>query len=281
MTASKDRPGIRVSILAIMIFQICALFARSILDLTLVRKGIDRSVSNDLSYLVVPPILALLLCPYLRQHKDALLGLLRVSHLTFRVAAFSIVLGLLMRLTYWALLTVLMWTGLVGNDDPDAIVGPILGFGCPPLPVLMFSLVTMSLLVPIVEEVVNRGLLLHALLNRGTIAAVIISALLFTLMHKPGSYAVAFTIGLFLAVQALNSRALWAPLLTHGAYNFAATIHWDCFQIVWNPPVLDQTLATAAYVAAPVALTGVLLCCWLVSKRAIGARTPRLPAKSA
>ena len=281
MTRRRDRPEIRVSILAIMIFQVCALFARVALDRTLVGKGVDRSVSNDLSYLVVPPILTLLLYPYLRQHKDALLSLLQLSRLTLRRAAFSILLGLSMSVTYWAILTVLMWIGLVGNEDPNASVGPIVNFGCPPLPMLMLSIVMMSLLVPIVEEVINRGLLLYSLLRRGTIVAVVISAILFALMHKPGSYAVAFTVGLFLAAQALNSRTLLAPILTHGAYNLAATIHWDCFQIVWNPPVSDQTLTAAAQVAAPVALAGVLLCCWLVSKKAIGARTPRLPASSA
>jgi membrane protease YdiL (CAAX protease family) len=277
MAGSEMRPTVRASVAVIMVFQVCALFARGALDIVLVRKGLDRSISNDLSYLIVPPILAVLLIPYLRQCKGPLLGLLRPGDLTARLIVLSVSLGLLLRMTYFAFLTLLMRAGVVVNDDTTALAGPVFGFGCPPLTVLAFSVAIMSFAVPIVEEVVNRGLLLHTMLDRGRFPAVIISAFLFAAMHKPASYVIAFSIGVLLAVQTLNSRTLWASLLTHGAYNLAATIHWDCFRIVWNPPPSDPGLVTASRIAAPVALGGAMLCCWLVSKQAIGARRPRLP----
>lgn len=273
MPTNESRPAFRVSILAIALFQVCALFARSAFDIYLVRNGTDRAIANDLSYLVVPPILAAFLYPYLRQHARVLSDLFRFRSLTFRLSVLALLLGLSMRVTYWALLTVCVWAGVIGNGDPDAIAGPFLAFACPPLPVLALSVVTMSLLVPAVEEIVNRGFVLHALLSRGTATAVILSALMFALTHKPGTYVVAFTIGLLLAVQALNARTLWAPLVTHGSYNLAAIVDWDCFRIIWNPPVADPALDAAAAIAAPIAVAGMLLCCWLVGRQAIGARS--------
>jgi membrane protease YdiL (CAAX protease family) len=277
MTVETGRPVFRVSILAIMLFQVCALFARSTLELFLVSNGSDRAVANDLSYLVVPVILAALLYPYLRQHWHALASLFRPCQLTLRLCFLSLLLGFSMRVTYWAILTVLIRLGLIKNDDPGAIVGPILGFGCPPLLVLGLSFFVMALLVPIVEEVINRGFLLHALLRKGAIMSVGLSACLFAIAHRTDTYLVAFVAGLFFGAQVLNSRTLWAPLLTHAAYNASATFHWDCFQIIWNPPASDPGLAAVTRVAAPVAVLGTLICCLLVSKRAIGARPPRSP----
>jgi membrane protease YdiL (CAAX protease family) len=272
MTAETIRPVIRVSVFAIIVFQVCGLFARSALDLALVRSGTNRAVANDLSYLVVPPLLIFFLYPYLRQHRDTLVGLLRPAQLSARLCCLSLLLGVLMRVTYMAILTVLMWAGFVRNDDPDAIAGPIIGFGCPPLLVLSLSLFVVSFLVPFVEEVINRGLLLHALLPRGVVTSVVVSAGLFAAMHEPGTYPGAFVSGLFFGVQMLNARTLWAPLLTHSAYNATATISWDCTQIIWNPPQEDAVLGAVTQVAVPLATLGVLVCCLLVSKKAIGAR---------
>jgi membrane protease YdiL (CAAX protease family) len=277
MTGETGRPVFRISILAIMLFQVCALFARSALELFLVDDGSDRAVANDLSYLVVPPILAALLYPYLREHRHALASLLRPCRLTLRLCCLSILLGFSMRVTYWAILTVLIWLGLIRNDDPGAIVGPVLGFACPPFLVLALSFFVVALLVPIVEEVINRGFLLHALLPKGTLVSVGVSACLFAVAHRTDTYLVALVAGLFLGVQALNSRTLWAPLLAHAAYNASAIFHWDCFQIIWNPPPSDPGLAAVTRVAAPIAILGTLTCCFLVSKRAIEARPPRSP----
>jgi membrane protease YdiL (CAAX protease family) len=277
MEGNARRPVFRVSVLAIMLFQVCALFTRSALDISLVKRGMDRAVANDVSYLVVPPILAAFMYPYLRRHWNALRSLFQPRALTLRLFVLAVILGLLLRLTYWAVLTILIWAGVIRNDDPDAVTGPLLGFECPPLSVLALSVVTMSLLVPVVEETINRGFLLHALLQKGLFTSVVLSALLFTVAHKPGTYVVAFSIGIFLAVQAINARTLWAPLVTHSTYNLAAVIDWDCFQLIWNPPIADPLLLATTKVAAPIAGACVILCCWLVSKKAIGEQSPRLP----
>ncbi|MEX2125160.1 MAG: CPBP family intramembrane glutamic endopeptidase [Woeseia sp.] len=252
-----------------------ALVARSALELSLMYNGYGRAFAEDLSYLVVPPILLVLMFPYLKRCKGALLGLLRRADLTCRVVALSIVLGLTLRLIYWATLTALIWLGVVSNDDPNAVGGPIIGVECPPRQVLMLSFVVSAFLIPIIEEVGNRGFVLHALLPRGVILSVIISALLFAVMHKPGSYVFAFFGGLFFAMQVLNYRTLWAPIIAHAAYNAAAVVDSECFRIVWNPPISDPTLSTLGMLSAPLALVGILVATFLVSKTAAGARKAR------
>jgi len=280
MAAVAARTVFRVSIGAIMTFQICALFARSALDASLVGNGTDPAVANDLSYLIVPPILAVLMYPCLKQHRHVLAGLLATRHLGLRLCCFAVLLGILLRVTWWSVLTVLIWMGLVRSGEPDAIVGPHFAFDCPPPSVLGLSLFIMAILIPLIEEVINRGFLLHALLAKGALVSVVVSSCLFAIMHRPESYIPAFVIGIFLGVQCLSSRTLWAPILTHAAYNAAATFHWDCFQIIWNPPEGDPALAAAGRIAAPVAVAGILICCVLVSKKAIGAPSPRSPGCS-
>jgi membrane protease YdiL (CAAX protease family) len=275
MTAEAARPVFRVSIGAIMAFQIFALFVRSALDASLVGNGADPAVANDLSYLIVPPILMMLMYPYLRQHRHLLAGLLGTHRLTLRLCFLAVLLGILLRVTWWSVLTVLIWMGWLRNGDPDAIVGPHFAFDCPPLSVLALSFFVMAILIPFIEEVINRGFLLHALLAKGAVVSLVVSSCLFASMHRPESYIPAFVIGMFLGVQSLSSRTLWAPILTHAAYNAAATFHWDCFQIIWNPPEADPALAAAGRIAAPMAVGGILICCFLVSKKAIGAPSPR------
>ncbi len=264
------RPVFGVSVIAIMIFQVAALFARSMLELSLMDDGYSRAIAEDLSYLVVPPILLVLMFPYLKRCKDPLLSLFRRADLTLRLVVFSVLLGLTLRLTYWATLTVLIWLGVVGGNDPAASTGPIFGFGCPELPVLLLSLGVMALMVPLMEEVIHRAFIVHALLPKGFLVSIIVSALLFALMHKPSTYAVSFFAGVFFAIQLLNYRTLWASMITHATFNAAAVLDWDCLILVWNPPASDPAFSAIATISIPVALAGLVFAALLVSKKAAG-----------
>ncbi|HUD97592.1 MAG TPA: CPBP family glutamic-type intramembrane protease, partial [Woeseiaceae bacterium] len=159
-------------------------------------------MANDLSYLIVPPILLVLMFPYLRMCKNSLRELFAPSRLTARVVVLSIMLGLVLRLTYWASLTLMIGTGLIKNDDPNAITGPILGFECVSLPVLVLSLAVMTVVVPVVEEVMHRGFILYKMMSRGTVPAIVFSAFYFAIVHESGTYIPAFFAGIVLAVQA-------------------------------------------------------------------------------
>lgn len=271
----QPRPAFRVSLTAIVLFQVAALFARSMLDLRLRRGGMDAAVANDLSYLVVPPILLVLMLPYLRRCKDSLGRLFDRRRLTLRVVACSVALGLTLRLMWWASTTFLIGIGAFRNEDPEAVVGPIIGFGCPPPAVLMLSFAVMAMLVPVTEELVHRGYVLYAALPFGRHVAVIGSAAFFALMHPVASYAATFAGGLALAMQALNYRALWGPIVTHATYNAAAVVDWDCFSLIWNPSPDDPLLLNLAWLSIPTMVAGGWLVTLLVQDKGTGANSPR------
>ena len=137
----------------------------------------------------------------LRQHGVFLLTLLRRQDLTIRLVVWSVILGITLRLTYWGGLVSLVSFGVLHNDDPAAVVGPVISFGCPEPGVLALSFLVVSVLTPIVEEVLNRGLILQTLLHHRKLFAVVLSSALFAIMHHPQAILVAFLVGLFLAVQ--------------------------------------------------------------------------------
>lgn len=255
----ETRPAFEVSITAIMTFQVAALFARSALEPALVDYGYGEAAAGDLSYLVVPPILLPLMYPYLARCRVSLRALLHPTELTMRVVLSGVALGLTLRALRWSTLTLLIWLGVLGNQDPNTIAGPLLGFDCPPATFLLLSFAVMALLIPVIEEVVNRGFILHALLPRGKIPAVALSAVLFAAMHAPSSYAITFAVGIVFAVQTLNFRTLWAPIVAHATYNAAAIIDWECFRIVWNPPQSDPVLEKLGMLSTAVTVIGALL----------------------
>ena len=272
------RPVFRVSVSAIVLFQVAALFARSMLDLSLQRSGMDPSVANDLSYLVVPPILLVLMFPYLRRCRHSLRELFAPHRLTLRVVACSVALGLTLRLIWWASTTFLLSLGIF-RESNHPIVGLIIGFECPPTLILALSFLVMAGLIPLIEEVVYRGYIMHAILQRGTHVAIIMSALIFGFLHE-SPYVTAFLVGIFLALQAVNYRALWGPIITHATFNGAAVFDWDCFRIVWNPPVSDPVLAKLMWLALLACVGGTGLAMFLASEKAAGAKTlPRPPQR--
>lgn len=271
------RPVFHVSITAICLFQVAALFSRSMVDLRLQRNGIDPAVANDLSYLVVPPILLALMFPYLRRCRDGLHELFSPRALTLRVVACSVALGLTLRLLWWASTTFLIGVGFFREDGSDAIVDPVIGFRCPQLSVLALSLFVVGVVIPITEEAVHRGFVLHGALRYGRRVAILGSAALFALMHVVDSYAAAFVAGLVFALQALNYRALWGPVIAHATYNAATVIDWDCFRIVWDPLPSDPVLVGLTWASVPVMLAGIRATVFLVGGKAAGAasRPPR------
>ena len=265
------RPVFQVSVVAIMLFQVAALFARSRLELSLVEQGTREAVAKDLSYLVVPPILLVLMFPYLKRCKTQLLSLFRLSALTWRLVWLSLALGLTLRVLRWSILTLLIRAEMVGNKDPNAPIGPLIDFACPAPPLLLLSLAVSALAIPIIEEAINRGFILHTLLEKGAALSIGMSALLFALMHPPSSYIHAFIIGALLGIQALNYGTLWGPAIAHAAYNAAAVFDWECLRIVWNPPASDPQLVKLSAIAAPVAVLGVCLVLFIVTRNSAGA----------
>lgn len=272
MSLSIARPVFQVSVAAVMLFQVAALFARSRLELSFVEDGMQVAVAKDLSYLVVPPILLVLMYPYLERCKKHLFAMFQPSGLTWRIVWLSLLLGLTLRVLRWSVLTLLIRAGVLVNADPNAPVGPIIDFACPAAPLLLLSLGVSAVAIPVIEETINRGLILHALLHKGVGLAIGMSAVLFALMHPPSSYLHAFIIGTLFAIQAINYGNLWGPTIAHAAYNAAAVLDWECFRIIWNPTASDPHLIKLSLIAAPAGALGVCLALFIVTRKSTGAR---------
>lgn len=258
---------IRAPIIAIMIFQLAALFARAFLEVRLMDSGEPKPFAQDLSYLVVPPILIILMYPVLRQHWPFLRSLLRRQDLTLRLILLSVLLGATLRMTFWGGLISLTSFGVLRNTDPDAIVGPAISFGCPDPGVLTLSFLVASLLIPVTEELLNRGLILQTLIHKGRFVGIVLSSALFAIAHDPQAILVAFVGGLFIGVQMINCKTLWGPVITHATYNAVATVDWECMSVQWNPLVPTSAMTGAGLIATALAFVGTLFCVLLVLQK--------------
>jgi membrane protease YdiL (CAAX protease family) len=242
------KPLLRAPILAILVIEFAVLVARAFLETRLIDGGLPNA--RDLSYLVVPPLLIVLMYPILRQHGQFLLSLLRRQDLTLRLIVLSVTLGITLRIAYWGGLISVVSFGVLHNDDPDAVIGPVIRIGCPEANILALSFLIGVILTPLIEETINRGLILQSLIHRGKILAIASSSFLFAIAHNPQAMLLAFLIGLFLAAQLINHKTLWAPIITHASYNAVSILDWECMSTQWNPLVPTPSMTAIGLIAA-------------------------------
>jgi membrane protease YdiL (CAAX protease family) len=250
-----------------MIFQVAALFARAFLEIRLIDSGESQPFARDLSYLVVPPILIILMYPILCRHGSYLRSLLRRQDLTVRLIATSVLLGFALRMSFWGGLISFVSFGVLRNTGPNAVAGPVISFGCPDPGILALSFVVVSFLIPVTEEIIHRGLILQSLLHRGKILAIVLSSALFAIAHDPQAIAVAFLGGLFLGVQLINCRALWGPLITHATYNAMAILDSECVSTQWNPIDTTSAIVSTGLLGAALVVVGISLSIILVRRK--------------
>lgn len=236
---------VRAPIIGVTIFLACALMVRAFLQIELGKLGYAQNFAKDLSYLVVPPILALLLLPILRANANALQRLFARDGLHMRDILRAITIGLLARAAFWCWLVFRVSTGVSGGSSV-VIAEPEFSFACPPAAEFLLGLLVWIGLVPLVEELTHRGLIQGSLLHRGRWSAIVISTLIFTAFHAPTTMPVAAVMGLILALQFANSGTLWAPLITHATYDGLIQFDWHCLRGAWNPAAADLPLLAPA-----------------------------------
>jgi membrane protease YdiL (CAAX protease family) len=266
------RPVFCASASAILVFVIAAHFARAVAEHWLIGAGAHPSMVKELSYPVVPVVLGILMYPYLRLNWTSCRLLLRRVDLSFRLVVYSVSLGVLMRIGSWAAIITLVSFDLAGNRLAEPVNGPVFSLVWPMMPEILLGFVVMCLLVPMTEEVVHRGFLLHSLLARGEAAAVVVSAAIFAASHPPQTYVLSFLAGLFLGMQTLSYRTLWAPFITHATFNAAMVIDQNFFYMVWSPAHPSATLTYAGVVALVITFVSICACTFLASEKAAGAR---------
>jgi membrane protease YdiL (CAAX protease family) len=214
-----------------------ALLARSWLQSTLLQHGSPPYLAADLSYLIVPPLLALLLTPILYSRLSLLRALFRVDALSLRLVLIAITIGLLLRIAWWSKLLAGVALGIYADNGIAQVLRPTLAFECPAASAMLLGLAVTVVLVPIVEETINRGLLQSSLSHLGPLLAIPAAAFIFAISHRSTSWTFVFGAGLVLGVLFWKTQTLWLSLATHASFNGLALFDWRCLQGQWNPPV--------------------------------------------
>ncbi len=223
MTAAR---AIRVSILVLLLFQVAALFGREFARRQLLDRGVDGDLAKDLSYLVLPVVLGVLMWPILREHRDHLRWIFRRSALSWRIVFSGLLAGLLLRAAWW-LKTLL-------RIDPIPATAPVFRFDCPPPLTLVVATAVTVVVTPLIEEAVHRGLLTSGMLDRGKWFAVVVSSLLFAAFHPLSGFVFVFFAGVVFALQYLRTGAAWLSLVTHATYNGLLILDWRCLSTQWG-----------------------------------------------
>jgi membrane protease YdiL (CAAX protease family) len=201
-----------------------------------------------------------------------LLGLLSSQILDVPVTALDLPLMLLNSLLAIVILTALRWWRAAGFNAPSAwqnlhfLILPVLLLLAPALllqlqlpPANRFiALVVVTLLIGFQEEAIFRGVLLHALRTRGILQAVLISALLFGIIHANSFFVgrdplfvlsqiiASFLGAIGLAALRLRINSIW-PLIGLHALNdlvqFVATGGIEAQVVAIYIPILKIAIA--------------------------------------
>ncbi|MFR9650473.1 MAG: CPBP family intramembrane glutamic endopeptidase [Rikenellaceae bacterium] len=135
----------------------------------------------------------------------------------------------------------------------------------------VYMLITVSVVAPIFEELICRGVILESIRSkRGAWAACVISALIFGVIHiSPQSMLNAFVIGLLLGFLYLRTNSIIAPIVIHSLNNLLSylLLIMGISELTLSELVKNHTLYMIIYIIA----CGVLLFSFIGVSRYINA----------
>ena len=263
--AEQTSHEITVSIPVIMLFQAAALIIRSLVQIKMIDNGSDAIVAKHLSALIGFGLLAVLMWPIIRETWPVVRGQFRRPASWFRMILTSATLGIILWLAQMlAMLALepLEWTNRGSLTHPST---PIYQFACANPIILLLAIPVMSIFTPLVEEVINRALILPRLLPRGKTFAIFLSALLFAVLHKPGGMPFAFIFGVFVATQMLHCCNLWAVVITHGVANLMIIVSNLCVSGFWLPGEITWGLMSPPTLIILSLVTCLIAASWLAT----------------
>ena len=235
MVRMKPPSPPRIHVVALLLATVLALFIRAWLQIQLVEDGIPRLQAADLSYIAALPVFVLLAFPVLRNDKSFIARQFRAADISLRVVLVSIVIGLLFRIAWWSQLVARISFGFASSDAGVTNVGPTLTYHCPPLGIIGLGVLVSAVLIPVIEEVVHRGYVQSTLRCRRPVFSVLLSTLIFMVLHRMADWNFAFVAGAMLGTMYWLSGSLWAPVIAHGVINLTPQLTWRCMSLQWNP----------------------------------------------
>ena len=265
----------RTTLIAVLVAMTAALVARSVLQVQLLNDGVQRYLAADISYLLVPVVMACLLFPLWRTERPFLAAQFQLSDLSGRIVVRALTIGLLIRIIWWCQLVAGTSFGIYQSTESAAVVGPVFSFQCAAPAVVALGVLVMAVLTPAIEETVSRGYVLSALQRRGFLVSVIVSALVFAVFHRLGSWPFAFFAGLVLGTQYWSAESLWPSLITHATVNGLILIDWRCLSGQWNPRLEDLPVVQPGLIAMVIGIVCLGVLFVMLRKMATGAHRPR------
>jgi membrane protease YdiL (CAAX protease family) len=267
-------PISRTTLLAVIVAITAALVGRSWLQVVFLDDGMHSQTAADLSYLLVPVVIALFLFPLWPGQKQFLASQFRRGDLCLRVMLRALAIGVLIRVMSWCELVAGVSFGLYSSTDANAVVGPSFSFRCASVELVLLGFLVMAVLVPMIEEIVHRGYVMSALRHRGYIVSLLISAVFFAVFHPMSSWLFAFLAGLIFGTQYWITRSLWPSLISHATVNGLIQIDWRCLSGQWNPPAKDVPLILPGFLAVGVLVVCVAALLAMIQKMATEVKHP-------
>lgn len=265
VSTTNTRPGL-IKVVAVLLAATSALFARAWLQTKLLAGGALHDYAADLSYLIVPVMLCIMLAPLLYEDRHFLARQFTRASISPRIVLYAILVGVLLRLVSWTKLVAAVSFGVHRNTDPAAVEGPLFHFQCSSPAVVALGFLVMAIMVPLIEEVVHRSYVQSHLRHRGAVIAVLVSALVFAAFHRPSTWSFSFIAGIVFGMQYWISGSLWPSLLSHATVNALILADWRCLGTQWNPPAAELPLLLPGGLSIGLLAASIAAIAWLLKK---------------
>jgi membrane protease YdiL (CAAX protease family) len=233
----------------VLLFQFSSLMVREYVRLRLLQGGTAPDRAELLSAVAGFLMLGVLLAPLLVPVRKHLFDLFRKPADWRRIAVQALAIGILLRGAAWCIAIAAAYLGMHGplSSTPS---GPFFWWRCPSWNYLLLSLTVLALLTPVVEETLNRGVILGSLLAGKRQMAIPLSAALFAGFHAPNNLAIAFLFGITAARMMIRDRRLLGPVMAHATFNGLTLLDWDCLNGSWSPANASLPAAVTLVIAA-------------------------------
>jgi membrane protease YdiL (CAAX protease family) len=242
-------PRSLASIRLVLLFQLPSLLIRELIRLRLQQGGVAASSADHLSAIAGHFILAIMLAPLLAPARASVLALFRAPADWRRVVITAILSGLLLRAAGWSIAFGAVFLGVHGEPEFGA-AGPLFWWQCPSWSYLSLSIGVLAVATPLVEETLNRGVILGGLLARGVRGSVTLSAALFAAFHAVHNLPIAFLFGVTAARMMIRDRSLLGPVIGHATFNALTVVDWDCIDGVWAPACTSLAAGLGSFLIA-------------------------------
>ncbi len=216
-----------ISLLVYLVYFLATFLAASL--------GIDRLLldrtENAVTYVVVPVIFMLLLSPLIRTGH---LPPIAIGTREPRLLPWAVLIGMSMWITKWLLHNLIGFGELLFSGTPIQ-PGPFTAtWACQWPAAEIPTTLKLVVLIPLVEELCFRGLILGAFLRRGRpVAGIVVSSVLFATYHP--DFIETFIVGSLFGLMYWHTRQLGLVIVAHMVHNAIVALQQYCVELDWIP----------------------------------------------